>query len=271
MPGSDPNELESIVKIDNKFSVTIDCQQNGLVEFTVHRNWGGLVDQESGIIITKGTRWIVIYTGDKPIVIEGMLHRFQPLLHFSRLSSIDFINLAKAIRNRKDSRLRITEAFLGKTSQNLTARKNIELDELENYVINENRWIGSLTFLITKTIPLGPKVTIFRFGRLGEVRLFSGGLSIFLNEMADNIFSFSEQRIKFWNEKQSSTNDNQARNTVRISYGKVLDNEKMHLLIEAVDEMEQMHYTVAQKGNPFLLLHLLDSIDGSCLWICSNR
>jgi hypothetical protein len=256
-----PEEMTSVNMIDKKFSVRVVRNNDGaLIEFKVKREWGGETCEESAFLIPSDNRWIVIYSGDNPTLIRGLFGRLQPLVSPVRIYSHEFMKLTDGLSKRfKD--IEMVEAFLRKPRQSLRAQRSISREELKEFVEKEHRWIQRIRYSIRKSEERDWFLDM-SIDREGHSELFSGHLSA-ADAIFDASFQISESKNAYWSEKQPVSDSSEPSSLGKIVYDKPLGKQDLSTIIEAIEGIENMYSTVVHSGNPFLSVHLLDSVDGS--------
>jgi len=256
-----PEEMTSVSEIDRKFSVQIVRSiDEAVVEFKVRREWGGEVCEESAFLIHTKNRWTVIYSGSNPTLMRGLFNRLQPLVSPVRIYSYEFMQLTDKLgRQFKD--IEMVEAFLRKPKQSLRAQRSISREELKEFVEKEHRWIQRIRYLIKRT----DKQNLFldmSMDREGYSELFSGHLTA-ADAVFNASFQISELKNAYWGEKKPVSDFSEPQSPGKILYDKPLGIDDMSEIVKALKGIENMYSTVVHHGNPFLSVHLLDSVDGS--------
>lgn len=261
-----PTEIVTVEKVDPKFSIQIDSElKDGLVEFTVSRRWGGKEEEEKAFLLCDGQRWIFLCAGENPSVLKGALYRLQPMVTTLRIFSSDLLELSENV-SKHVKYFEMEEALLRRKDQSIRAYKNVTIAQLRELVTSEHRWIQRVRYRVSVDDSL-PRRKWFNasISRRGEAELFSGYLSLFMERAIMPAYEASLRTYSYMASRRSTPELTDELPPARIAFDEVIDARSLKNIVEAMNSIEKMHYVIAQEGNPFLLLHLLDAVDGSSL------
>jgi len=270
----DAEEITSVSQIDSKFSVSL-LKRIGtdLIEFEISRDWGGKTQETSSFMMQCAKGWLVLYPGEDVSLVRGALYRLQPLVTPVRFYSRDFINLTRRLSKCKE-RFEIKEALLrepekshrlqkrGRRRGPLTPSKGIAVDRLASLVESENAWIQRMRYSVYEGGSSHGWVDM-SVDRDGEAEMYDGHLSVAIRCLLEDSFGLALSNLEYWKKRQPSKEPDKRATPARISFRKKLDQNDLKEIIESMESLENMHCTVAHNGNPYLLLNLLDSVDGS--------
>jgi len=270
----DPEEITSVAQIDDKFSVNILKRIGAdLIEFEISRNWGGKTQETSSFMMKCARGWLILYPGEDASLVRGVLYRLQPLVTPVRFYSQDFITLTRKLSGCNE-RFEIKEALLrepekshrlqkrGRRRGPLTPSKGITIDKLASLVESQNAWIQRMRYFIYEGGTSHGWVDM-SVDRDGEAEMYDGHLSVAIRCLLENSFGLAVTNLKYWMTRQPSKEPDKRAIPARIKFKKKLDENNVQEIIECMESLANMHCTVAHSGNPYLLLNLLDSVDGS--------
>jgi hypothetical protein len=203
----------------------------------------------------------------------GALYRLQPLVTPVRFYSHDFISLTKRLSKCKEG-FEIKEALLRKPEKShrlqkrarkrgrLTPSRGITVEELADLVEHENAWIQRMRYSVFEGGPSHGWVNM-SVNRNGEAEMYDGHLSVAIRCLLDDSYGLAMSNFEYWMKRQPSKEPDKRAIPARILFKKKFDENDLAEIIESMESLENMHCTIAHSGNPYLLLHLLDSVDGS--------
>jgi hypothetical protein len=258
-----PGELDTIEKIDDKFSARIEAQNDNLTEFTVRRRWGDDKEEETAYVIGDHDSWVIVYAGQRAVLIEGLLYRLEPLVTPSRIISHDFLRLTGQM-TKEVKALAIRQAFLGMAGQSLLVKRNVTVDYLTYLVDKEHRWVQTLTYHCVEN-DTGQRSFSLSLERNGAMKMYDGCLSLVIKVLVEPLWRLTDSNFRFWSGKESMKQLDKTVEPVRIRFRKEFNKERIHSIVEAMESVESMRYAIAHEGNPYFMAHVLDSVDGSSM------
>ncbi|MBE3121893.1 MAG: hypothetical protein IMZ58_06770 [Thermoplasmata archaeon] len=256
--------FEDVHKFDLKFNAEIKEIQNNLFLLNYSRTWGDSTFSDYAYIFTNEKGWIVVIDNYNTSPLEGLIKRLYPKVSPSYQSSDDMYCLMNWIIEKE----RNNDEFIADIYY-MTAKKPGEQTEsiFKNVTMKQMKEKIERSFLIDKIkLMLKQKDRVVFNGlisREGFCSFYNGDFSYFNKIIANYILESGMKKLDFCSDLIKNVHNEIISQPIELHYEEELTPNSLKQLSKDIQKIDNLSLSVIHEGNPMLLVHAIDIVDGS--------